>query len=289
MSDPFRELGEFLRRARAARDPQETDLLPDDRVRRVPGLRREEVALLAGVSTDYYTRLEQGRHIVPSVQVLDALGRALGLDDAGTRYLHVLAAAAGAPSARSRPVVQRVRPGLRQLLDSLVSQPGLVLGHRTEILASNALARALFADFEAMPARERNYARWMLLDEQARRLFVDWEDQARNAVEALRLDAAADRHDQGMQALVGELSLASAEFRRWWSEHRVHQRTHGTKRLHHPVVGALEVQFETLTLPGDTRQVLYVYSTEPGSPSAQALALLADWSQPDATAARRLP
>lgn len=284
MSDPNRELGQFLRRARANRDPQETGLLSDGRIRRVPGLRREEVALLAGVSTDYYTRLEQGRHTTPSTQVLDALARALDLDEAGHAYLHTLISTAGKPASRSRPGVQRVRPGLHQLLASVSSQPALILGHRTDILASNALARALFADFEAMPARHRNYARWMLLDEHAHTLFLDWEDQARNAVESLRFDAASTPNDQSTQQLVGELSLASAEFRRWWSGHQVHQRTHGTKRLHHPVVGALEVQFETLTLPGDPRQVLYVYTTEPGSASQEALALLASWTQPDTTA-----
>lgn len=285
MSDPHRQLGEFLRRARANRDPDGSGLLPDARIRRVPGLRREEVALLAGVSTDYYTRLEQGRPLTPSPQVLDALARALDLDDAGRAYLRALVSPVSTPAARSRPAVQRVRPGMHQLLDSLSSHPALVLGHRTDVLASSALARALFADFEAMPARERNYARWLLLDDSARALFVDWEEQARTAVEALRLDAAATPDDVGMQRLVGELSVASTEFGQWWSGHRVHQRTHGTKRLHHPIVGALEVQFETFALPGDPRQVLYLYTTEPGSPSREALSILAAWSDPHATAA----
>lgn len=278
MSTPHRELGVFLRRARASRDPEQTGLFPDRRVRRVPGLRREEVALLAGVSTDYYTRLEQGRQVTPSTQVMDALIRALDLDDAGQAYLRTLVNAAGTPASRARPTVQRVRPGLYQLLDSLASQPALILGRRTDILASNTLARALFADFEAMPAKHRNYARWMLLDDDARSLFSDWEEQARNAVEALRLDAASLRNDLGQQQLIGELSLESSEFRQWWSAHRVHQRTHGTKRLHHPVVGELAVQFESLPLPGDASQVLYVYTAEPGSTSQEALTLLASWS-----------
>jgi transcriptional regulator with XRE-family HTH domain len=282
MSDPHRELGEFLRRARARRNPETTGLLPDGRIRRVPGLRREEVAVLAGVSTDYYTRLEQGRNVTPSTQVIDALIRALDLDAAGQSYLHTLVGTAGMPVSRPRPSVQRVRPGLHQLLDSFSSQPALILGRRTDILASNPLARALFADFESMPAKHRNYARWMLLDDAARTLFRDWEEQARNAVEALRLDAAVTPYDQGTQQLVGELSLASPEFRQWWSAHRVHQRTFGTKRLSHPLVGELDVQFETLALPGEESQVLYVYSTEPGSASHQALSLLASWSQTSA-------
>jgi transcriptional regulator with XRE-family HTH domain len=279
MSDPHRELGEFLRRARARRNPETTGLLPDGRIRRVPGLRREEVAVLAGVSTDYYTRLEQGRNVTPSTQVIDALIRALDLDAAGQAYLHTLVSTAGMPVSRPRTSVQRVRPGLHQLLDSFSSQPALILGRRTDILASNPLARALFADFESMPAKHRNYARWMLLDDAARTLFRDWEEQARNAVEALRLDAAVTPNDQGTQQLVGELSLASPEFRQWWSAHRVHQRTFGTKRLSHPLVGELDVQFETLALPGEESQVLYVYSTEPGSASHQALSLLASWSR----------
>lgn len=281
MSDPHQELGEFLRRARAERNPQETGLLPDGRVRRVAGLRREEVALLAGVSTDYYTRLEQGRRIVPSTQVLEALANALALDRAGRTYLRQLTHVSGAPASRPRPMAQRVRPALRQLLESFSAQPALVLGHRTEILASNALARVLFADFEAMPVKHRNYARWMLLDGNARDLFVDWEEQARNAVEALRLDAVAGLDDRETQQLVGELSLSSLEFGRWWSQHRVHQRTHGTKRLEHPIVGRIDVQFETLNLPADSRQALYLYTTEPGTASHDALALLASWAHPE--------
>ncbi|WP_017568969.1 helix-turn-helix domain-containing protein [Nocardiopsis halotolerans] len=287
MNDPHRELGQFLRRARANRDPQQTGLLPDGRVRRVPGLRREEVALLAGVSTDYYARLEQGRHLTPSPQVLDALARALDLDDAGVKYVRELVATAENPGARTRSHVQRVRPGLHQLLDSFSSQPALVLGRRTDVLASNALARALFADFNAMPAKHRNYARWMLLDPQAQELFVDWEEQARNAVEALRLDAAATPDDQGTQRLIGELSLACPPFRHWWSAHRVHQRTHGTKRLHHPLVGELDVQYETLVLPGDPRQALYVYTAEPGTESHDALALLSSWTHSSGTVVQR--
>lgn len=280
MPTPHEELGDFLRRTRAARDPQNVGLPADSRVRRVPGLRREEVALLAGVSTDYYTRLEQGRRIVPSLQVLDAIARALALDEAGRTYLHGLVAAAGAPRTRTRPAVQRVRPGLRQLLDGLEGQPAMVLGRRTDVLAANHLARALFIDFERMPPRECNYARWMLLSDEARALFVDWELQARNAVEALRLDAGRTPDDTETQQLVGELSLASPEFRRWWSDHQVHQRSHGSKRLHHPLVGELTVDFEAFTSPADAEQTLYVYTTAEGSSSQQALRLLGSWTRP---------
>ncbi|WP_432946502.1 helix-turn-helix domain-containing protein [Kribbella sp. CA-253562] len=278
MADLNHELADFLRRARAARDPQTTGLPADGRVRRVAGLRREEVAMLAGVSTDYYTRLEQGRRIVPSPQVLDAIAGALDLDAAGRTHLRNLVGAARAPRQRARPV-QRVRPGLYQLLDTLDSQPALVLGRRTDVLATNRLARALFTDFDRMPARERNYARWMLLSQEARDLFVDWEQQARNAVESLRFYTGNAPDDPEAQKLVGELSVASPEFRQWWSEHHVHQRTFGAKRLHHPVVGELTVDYESLTFPGDPEQTLFVYTTAPDSPSRQALALLASWSQ----------
>ncbi|MDD7966187.1 helix-turn-helix transcriptional regulator [Actinomycetospora lemnae] len=278
MTGRNQELADFLRRARSQSDPARAGLPPDARVRRVPGLRREEVALLAGVSTDYYARLEQGRRIVPSPAVVEALGRALDLDDAGRAHLEDLLGTTGAPRRPRARGVQRVRPGLRQLLDALDGEPAMILGRRTDILAANRMARALFADFEARRPAERNYARWMLLDEDARALFVDWEVQARAAVESLRLELGADPHDRATTELVAALREASAEFRAWWDEHRVHQRTHGSKRLRHPVVGDLTVDFETLTPPGDPDSTLFVYTTEPGSPSRRALDLLASWS-----------
>jgi transcriptional regulator with XRE-family HTH domain len=242
----------------------------------VPGLRREEVALLAGVSPDYYARLEQGRRITPSAAVVEAIGRALGLDDAGRAHLKDLIGLTG-PPRRSRGV-QRVRPGLYQLLDALDGEPALILGRRTDVLASNRMARALFADFDRLPPGQRNYARWMFLDEDARSLFVDWQDQARAAVESLRFDVGRDPGDRATAELVAELREHSAEFDRWWEQHRVHQRTHGTKRLRHPLVGELAVEYETLTLPGDPDTTLYVYTTEAGSPSRQAIDLLASWT-----------
>jgi len=274
------ELADFLRRARATSDPQREGVPADGRVRRVPGLRREEVALLAGISTGYYTRLEQGCRIVPSAQVIDAIARALNLDEAGRTHLRSLINGCPRPRSRSRSAVQRVRPGLYQLLNTLDTQPALILGKRTDVLATNHLARVLFANFEEMPARERNYARWMLLSDDAKNLFLDWEDHARTAVENLRLDAGNAGDDPDTQKLVGELSLASPEFRLWWSEHRVFQRTFGNKRLHHPIVGELAVDYETLTLPGDPDQTLYVYTTAPDSPSREAMSLLATWTQP---------
>ncbi|MEU6642591.1 helix-turn-helix transcriptional regulator [Saccharomonospora sp. NPDC046836] len=278
MAKTNRELADFLRRARSQVDPSWAGLPPDGRVRRVPGLRREEVALLAGVSTDYYARLEQGRRIMPSAAVVEAIGRALGLDAAGRAHLEDLIGLTAAPAHRRARGVQRVRPGLYQLLDSLDGEPALVLGRRTDVLAANRMAKALFTDFDRLPPKQRNYARWMFLDEDARALFVDWQDQARAAVESLRFEVGRDPDDSATAALVTELREHSREFDQWWEQHRVHQRTHGSKRLRHPLVGDLTVEYETLALPGDPDITLFVYTTEAGSPSQRAMDLLASWT-----------
>jgi transcriptional regulator with XRE-family HTH domain len=273
-----RELADFLRRARSKVDPSRAGLPPDGRVRRVPGLRREEVALLAGVSTDYYARLEQGRRIMPSAAVVEAIGRALELDAAGRTHLEDLIGLTTAAAPRRARGVQRVRPGLYQLLDSLDGEPALVLGRRTDVLAANRMAKALFADFDQLPLKQRNYAHWMFLDEQARSLFVDWRDQARAAVESLRFEIGRDPADSATVALVAELRERSREFDQWWEQHQVHQRTHGSKHLRHPLVGELTVEYESLTLPGDPDTTLFVYTTEVGSPSRRAMDLLASWT-----------
>lgn len=272
------ELADFLRRARSQCDPSRAGLPADGRVRRVPGLRREEVAFLAGVSTDYYARLEQGRRIVPSPAVVEAIGRALGLDRAERAHLADLI---GLGAATTRPhvrPVQRVRPGVYQLLDALDGVPALVLGRRADVLAQNRLGRALFTDFDRRPAAQRNYARWMLLEDEARSLFVDWEEQARTAVENLRLEAGNDPGDRATSELIAELRERSPEFGTWWDAHHVNQRTYGSKRLRHPLVGDLTVEYESLTLPGEGHMTLFLYSTEPNSPSERALSVLASWS-----------
>jgi transcriptional regulator with XRE-family HTH domain len=281
MAERNQELADFLRRARAQVDPECSGLPADGRVRRVPGLRREEVARLAQVSSDYYTRLEQGRPIAPSPGVVEAVARALELSDAGTAHLRNLIGATegGRARARRRPTpVQRPRRALLQLMDALDGVPAMLLGRRTDVLATNVLARALLADFDAMPARDRNYARWMFLDPGARTLLVDWRTQARLAVENLRLDAGRDPGDPATQALVGELAIASPDFADWWREHRVFQRTSGDKRFRHPVVGELILQYETVTSPGDDDQTLFLYSAEAGTAHADALRLLASWT-----------
>ncbi|WP_375424251.1 helix-turn-helix transcriptional regulator [uncultured Friedmanniella sp.] len=278
MSGFHHDLAEFLRRARSKVDPGRTSLPPDTRTRRVPGLRREEVAMLAGVSTDYYTRLEQGRKASPSAAVVEAIARALDLDEAERLHLDHLVGPVSASSQRRHRVVQRARPSLHQFLEALGSQPAFVTGRRGDVLATNKMARALLVDFDRLPAAERNYTRWLLLDDSARALFVDWAEQARNAVHGLRLSVGDDPDDRATADLVNYLATSSAEFRGWWDEHSVYQRTHGTKRLHHPVVGALTIAYETLTLPGDPDQALFVYTTEAGTSSREALDLLASWT-----------
>lgn len=272
-----RELADFLRRARARINPAQAGLPADGRIRRVPGLRREEVAFLAGVSSDYYARLEQGRKIVPSPAVVDAIARALGLDAAGRAHLRALTGLADPGAQRRAPSVQKARPDLHQFLDTL-GGPALILGRRTDVLASNRMARALLTDFDRMPARERNYARWMFLSDEAQELFADWDVQARAVVENLRLDIGSEPDDPAARELVADLAEHSDKFRSWWQEHGVYQRTSGTKHFRHPVVGPMTVHYETLLLPGDQDQTLFIYTTEAGTDSRQAMDLLASWA-----------
>jgi transcriptional regulator with XRE-family HTH domain len=264
-------LGEFLRARRARVRPEDVGL-PEGARRRVPGLRREELARLAGVSVDYYVRLEQGRASHPSAEVLDALARALLLDQAERRHLHELVS----PSAPARRP-ESVRPALRQLLDRLDDVPAFVLDRRMNVLAWNHLAAALIVDFAELPPAHRNVVRFMCLDDRARDLYPDWDRCARVNVGLLRRAAGLDPDDPQLAALVGELSLKSPEFARWWGEHEVSEKTYGTKRYRHPIVGELTVRYETFMLPDDD-QSLVTYSTEPGSESETALRLLAAWS-----------
>ncbi|GAB3254221.1 helix-turn-helix transcriptional regulator [Kineosporia babensis] len=265
------DLGDFLRSSRAGLTPHEVGLETGDAPRRVQGLRREEVAQLAGVSVDYYTRLEQGRHSTPSEAVLESLARTLRLDTSARLHLFDLAR----PHQAFRPTTQRVRPAVQQMLASLVDHPALILGRRTDVLASNSLADALLTDWRRLPARERNYTRWMLLDPLARSRFLDWATVAADAVGTLRLDAGRHPDDPMLNELVGELTIKSPEFRAAWEDHRVHERTHGTKQMTHPEVGPITLRFEALELPGDEGQTLFLYTTDPGSRSSDNLRLLA--------------
>lgn len=273
--DRKEDLREFLRSRRARLQPEDVGIRPSAGARRVAGLRREELAHLAGVSVDYYVRLEQGRSLNPSEEVLEAISRALQLGDAERVHLFDLAK----PSvARRRPVrPQRVRPGVVQLMDSLVHQPAFLLGRRMDVLGSNRLARALLTDFDALPVRERNMIRWVFYDEGARELFPEWDQLASELVGVLRVDAGRHPDDPKLGELVGDLAVHSDEFRRWWAAHPVVQRASGTKRFRHPVVGDLTVDFEALALPGDPDQTLFIYTAEPASRSHDALKLLDSW------------
>ncbi|MGW9031408.1 helix-turn-helix transcriptional regulator [Streptomyces sp. NPDC055722] len=273
---PDTDLREFLRTRRARITPEQAGLPPHPGVRRVPGLRREEVAQLAGVSVDYYVRLERGRGASVSVSVLEAVARALQLSDTERQHLFALA-----KPIRRRPravAVQRVRPGLVQALENITDIPALLLGHRLDVLATNRLTRALYPGFDDLLAGEQNIARYMFLNDAARVLYVDWADTAREQVGMLRLYASHHPHDPRLAQLVRELSASDGDFRRWWADHDVFQPQYGSKRYHHPLVGDLTLGFEALTPAGDTDQILGLYTVEPGSPSENALRLLASWT-----------
>jgi transcriptional regulator with XRE-family HTH domain len=253
----------------------------------VPGLRREELAQLAGVSVAYYTRLEQGNGRNVSAEVLDSIARALRLTDAEHAHLtHLAKPKQHKKKPAGRP--QQVRRGLLQLLDTLEGVPAYVSGRRTDILAWNRMAAAVFGDWGELPAQERNWARMVFLQPEYRDLFVEWEQKASDVVSFLRMDAGCCPDDPRLSALVGELSVKSEEFRRLWATHDVREKSYGVKHLRHPLVGELKLNFEAFRLADDEGQALMTYHAEPGSPSAEALRLLASWGA-DATRAGATP
>jgi transcriptional regulator with XRE-family HTH domain len=278
------ELSEFLRTRRARLKPEDVGLPDYGRHRRVPGLRREELAQLAGVSVAYYTRLEQGNGRNVSAEVLDSIARALRLNDAEHSHLIHLAKPKQ-NKKRSAARAQQVRGALGQLLDSMDGVPAYVVGRRSDVLAWNRMAAALFGDWGELPERERNWARMVFLKPEYRDLFVDWEQKASDVVGYLRLDAGCHPDDPRLSALVGELSVKSGDFRRLWARHDVKEKAHGVKLLRHPLVGELTLSFETFRLGDDPEQSLVTYHAEPGSPSADALRLLASWGADAAASA----
>ncbi|MEV3930017.1 helix-turn-helix transcriptional regulator [Streptomyces sp. NPDC049944] len=277
------ELSEFLRSRRARLKPEDVGLPDFGRHRRVPGLRREELAQLAGVSVAYYTRLEQGNGQNVSGEVLGAIATALRLTDAEQAHLTHLAKPKRHRKKRSVRQ-QRVRGSLCQLLDTMEGVPAYISGRRAEILAWNRMAAAVFGDWSQLPTQERNWARLVFLRPEYRDLYVDWDQKASDIVSYLRMDAGCHPDDPRLSALVGELSVKSEDFRRLWARHDVREKSHGVKRLHHPLVGELSLSFETFTLPDDAEQSVVAYHAEPGSASAEALRLLASWGT-DATRA----
>ncbi len=277
--DARSETREFLTTRRAKLTPDVAGLRTYGDRRRVPGLRREEVALLAGVSVDYYTRLERGNLGGVSETVLEALARALQLDDAERAHLFDLARAAQTPSrAPRRPAPQRVRPSVQRVLDAMTGAPAFVRNGRMDILAANALGSALYSQHLDSPQRPVNSARFIFLDPRAPDFYVDWDKVASDAVAVLRSEAGRDPYDRGLSDLVGELSTRSELFRSRWAAHNVRYHDTGSKRFHHPVVGDLTLTYENLELTGDSGLMMFAYTAEAGSKSEEALNLLASWT-----------
>jgi len=280
------EVRDFLATRRAKITPEQAGLPLYGGNRRVAGLRREEVALLAGVSVDYYTRLERGNLAGASDSVLEALARALRLDEAERAHLFDLARAANATaSTRRRPAAQRIRPGVQRVLDAMTAVPAMVRNGRLDYLGANRLGRALYAPIFDSPAGPPNSARFAFLDPRAADFYGDWDATSRDLVAILRAEAGRNPYDKGLTDLVGELSTRSEPFRVLWASHDVRLHRTGSKVLHHPVVGDLELSYEVLELAADPGLTLNVYSAEPASPSADALNLLASWAAtPEQTA-----
>lgn len=261
------QVGGFLRARRAQLRPESVGLPSSGAHRRVRGLRREEVAQLAAISTDYYTRLEQGR-LPPSGSVLETLARVLRLDDDQKTYLYELA---GRPVRvrASRPT--KVRPQMQRLLDQLTDVPAMVQNRRFDILAWNPMAAALMVDFAAIPEPERNFVRLVFTHPAMRQLYADWDSVAKLCVSLLRMEAAEDPDDARLSSLIGELSAESAEFRAWWHAHVVASKGDGTRIFRHPRAGVLELQWDTLVSTADRSHELVVWTADPASPTADGL------------------
>jgi len=273
------EIREFLTSRRARITPEQAGLTSYGS-RRVPGLRREEVAVLAGVSVPYYTRLERGDMSGVSESVLDALARALELDDAERAHLFDLARASQPTAARPRrrQANQRVRPEVQWSLDAITGAAAFVGNERLDLLAENELGRALFSELYAAPARPVNTARFVFLDPRAEAFFGDWDRVAAESVAILRSAAGRDPYNRDLSDLVGELATQSEAFRTRWAAHNVRFHTTGVKHLNHPVVGELHLSYNRLDLAADPGLTIFTYTAEPGSRSEEGLKLLGSWA-----------
>ncbi len=280
MIDPRTEIKEFLTSRRARITPERAGLPAYGGNRRVKGLRREEVALLAGVSVDYYVRMERGSLAGASDGVLAAVAAALQLDEAERDHLFHLARQSGTPAGpRRRRPAGPVRPALRQVLAAVTDAPAWICTGRYDVLAANRLARALYAPVLAGARRPANTARFVYLDpDAASAFFVDYDRVARDVAAKLRMEAGRNPHDEELIALVGELSTRSELFRRRWASQDVRLHRSGRKRLRHPVVGRLDLDVESMDLPADPGLLLNVYTAPAGTPAADGLALLASWA-----------
>ncbi len=274
------EIREFLGTRRAKITPAQAGL-PNygaDR-RRVTGLRREEVALLAGISSEYYTRLERGDATSASDSIIEGIAQALQLDEAERTHLLALLRGTGTTQPpRRRPAQQRVRPTIQRIMDSMTGTPAFVINGRGDILAANHLGSALFSPVYADPARPPNNARFIFLNPAATEFFRDWDQVANDTVAMLRAEAGRDRYDRRLTDLIGELSTRSENFRRRWAAHNVRIHNTGVKLLHHPIVGDLDLPFETFSPGTDPSQLLVSYTAEPASRSHDGLNLLASWA-----------
>jgi transcriptional regulator with XRE-family HTH domain len=284
--DARNDIREFLVSRRAKIGPEQAGLPAYGTERRVAGLRREEVAMLAGISVEYYTRLERGNASGVSEDVLQGISRALQLDEAERAHLFDLVRAANrSRPGRSRSSQERIRRTVQRILDAMGDVPAYLRNGRLDILSANRLGYALyspvFTDTTGMP----NMARFIFLSAQATDFFQDWESAANDAVAILRAEAGRDPYDRRLSDLIGELSTRSDEFRVRWAAHNVKFHRSGTKKLHHPVVGDLSLDYEALDLPGDSGQRINVYTSEPGSPSQEALNLLSSWTASPADSA----
>ncbi len=273
------EIRELLASRRARLTPQEAGLPVYGGNSRVKGLRREEAAMLAGVSIDYYVRMERGNLTGVSNSVLDALSRALQLDEAEAAHLYALARESEpAPPSRRRPAVKGVRPAIQQVLDAITDAPAWVRNDRLDLLAANRLARALYTPMLTDPRRPANTARFVYLDPASREFFADWDRAADDIAAILRSAAGRNPHDRALTQLIGELSTRSETFRTRWAAHNVRFHRTGKKKLHHPVVGDLDLDFEAMEFPSDPGLTLLVYTAPVGTPTADALRLLASFA-----------
>lgn len=275
------EVRQFLSSRRGRITPEQAGIEPYGGRRRVPGLRREEVARLAGVSVDYYTRLERGNLSGVSDSVLDAIAGALDLDRAEHDHLYDLARAAntsGRKRAAAAAAPAGVRPELQYLLDAITEAPAFIGNNRMDIVAANTLGYALYSDLYRNPSRPANHSRFIFLDPRAHNFYTDWDRAANTNVAILRREAGRNPHDKGIAELIGELSMRSDEFRTLWAAHNVRRHYAGTKFFQHPVMGLLELNYQVLGLEEDPGHTLTVYPATPGSPSEEGLKLLASWA-----------
>lgn len=280
--DTRSDIREFLTTRRARLTPVQAGLPDFGGRRRVPGLRREEVALLAGVSVEYYVRLERGNAVGVSDAVLEGVSRALQLDHAERTHLHDLVRAANEGirprQRRTPPRAKQLRPGVQQLLDAMVNVPAIVQNGRLDIIASNRLGMALFSEMYVQPQGPANFGRFLFLDPRAQAFYLDWEDAAQQTVALLRAEAGRAPYDRSLSDLVGELSTRSDAFRTLWASHDVREHRTGLKRVHHPVVGDLRLNSEAMQLSSERGLLFLAYTAEPGSASQDGLQLLASWA-----------